>query len=256
MKLHGDFRRPRIVRFALQSVWMLPAAAGAACPEPPFDRTVAYQGTVAWYVDGEVCQLQSSLNAGGGSAVATAAYQLSASTEPFRIGFRLDHSQLGPLTPPYILENFGILSVTSSIPATADNQKVSQTLLSASLVSAGDGFHLAIGGACQSQGLCSIVSQSVLNPSSNHLRFEIVMGGLGTGRLRYWVNDTYDVAPTGELLLDNAAWGAPASVALGLQSAASYFYMKHPSQPLIFDQIEVKEASIFWDNFESWHTAH
>lgn len=256
MTPYGTVRRPRTVLSALALSLIFPAVATAVCPEPPFDRTVEYQGAIAWHIDGEQCQLQSSLNAAAGSAVAAAAYQLSASAEPFRIGFRLDLSQLSPFTVPYFLENFGILSVASSNSAMADNQKVTQSLLNASVIPTGSGLRVSIGGACQSQGLCSIVSQSTLNPGSNNLRFEIVTGGPGTGRLRYWINGNYDAIPSGELLLDNAAWGAPASVALGIQSAGSAFYADHASQLVIFDQIEVSEASIFWDNFESWHTAH
>lgn len=68
------------------------ALAATSCPPPPFDRTVEYQGSATWNLDGENCHLTTSLAAGKGSAVATAAFQLPASAAPLRLGFRLDRS--------------------------------------------------------------------------------------------------------------------------------------------------------------------
>lgn len=86
------------------------------------------------------------------------------------------------------------------------------------------------------------------------LRFEVTVGGPGEGRLRYWINADFNDPPSGELVVDNAAWGAPAAVALGLQSVGPFFRVEKADQVIVFDQLELPEGSIFWDNFELRHT--
>lgn len=240
----------------LIALYAAPVLAGEPCVvAPPFDRVIEYQGKAAWQADGENCRLVSSLASGEGSAAAAAAFQLSASKAPLRIGFRLDRSQLSPfVTSLGLFRGYGLLTVTSDRAATSDNQTTGQTLLTASVFPAADGAHLRVLGACQSHGFCAAAPYPVLNLDTDMLRFEVTVGGPGEGRVRYWINTGFEDPPTGELVVDNAAWGVPAVVALGLQSPGPYFRTEHAAESIVFDQIEVPEGPIFWDNFESWHT--
>lgn len=189
------------------------------------------------------CAASASINAGaGGLATAVVRDDTPAAETRYRFRFYLNTDALTGFGGVQGAQIFTANS-TNPFPAVGGSTQI----LRIALVPGGaTGKRLNFIAACNDPGVgyqCSSITPLAATGTVNVVEGEIVIGGAGTGKINYWVNNNVAATATGTINLDNAAWTGVDTTFLGLSNATATFRTNQATKAVVFDEFDSRRQT-------------
>ena len=188
---------------------------------------------------GTACKAGSALGASGTSAAAVSDTTPANETR-YRFRFYLDADLVNTFSGAQIVQLFTANSA-NPFPAAGGSVQMVRAIMIPSGTNKAVRFIVATDDSANNNITTS--PSAVLVAGSNWIEGELIVGGAGTGKFNYWVNNNTEGTPTGTLNVNNSAWVGVDTANLGLAAGNATFRSLNAGKKVYLDEFDSRRTT-------------